>query len=842
MVLKADITRNTFRKEKNYRRVIKQQGRVDIDADSNEFQDIEIHHERTSLRDVIGKSGAPLENPGFAIIPSASYYKIGMGRYYVDGILVENYDNVDASNQPDLPNPPLENHHSSVVYPDGTPDGADGVRVYSFPEEPGIYLAYLHVWERHITALDDNYIQESALGEPDTATRSKVVWQVQLLRLEDIVSITIAVAISEEEGGTLGTGEIADDRGQRHISFTPSLLQVKDPDAKGSIEIKLEVTVNGETRLSRNIGVLETEPDSGVFNAPLSVEPNTTTEQVRIRIKDIEGEKDLGEFPFGTIIAATYNIGSADALSRSNCTTACKKLDALNPPLGSLRARAEPEIGDTMCMIPPRAKYTGLENLLYRVEIHNEGMPSTDAGVSKSSVPKFKWSPVNGTVVTKITKIDSDAGILTVSDIGKDRNLGFAPQQWVEVTDDSHELWRLPGTFVKLDDVDHKNNELRFDPHGKILGDPINDENFHLNPRVRRWDYKEGQEALREVKIATDDDTYIELDSGVQIQFVGPATTFMTGNYWLIPARTLKRDVEWPSDENGPEALLPEGIQHHFSCLAVLKYSNVIYSFNWKEIQIDNSIPNQDFKHFLSEKLKFRWAYSKSVKIEKSESNPRQIIITAGQNSLFLTVIDQPNSLPIALLQFPETDQLNTSAPPQDPNAHRRAQLSSRFVRIDNEQFSDQTLNTGEELTVTGELTSLVNRPLRASLSVFSESANAGNRWELLARDPPGNIFDIAPGATIPYSITVRALEPGTYHVHTQLNIEHVGPGFGRGQTVVVFGPSPLRLVYEFGVELDRDNSILNIRSSPVELISDCRKFFPPAIDRTQWQLRLPLA
>ncbi len=117
-----------------------------------------------------------------------------------------------------------------------------------------------------------------------------------------------------------------------------------------------------------------------------------------------------------------------------------------------------------------------------------------------------------------------------------------------------------------------------------------------------------------------------------------------------------------------------------------------------------------------------------------------------------------------------------------------QAQLQSRFVRIDNEQFSDQTLTTGEDLTVTGELTSLVNRPLRAWLSLFSESSNAGNRWEFLARDPPGNIFDIPPGSTIPYSITVRALEPGTYHVHTQLNVEHVGPGLGRGATVSVTG------------------------------------------------------
>jgi methane/ammonia monooxygenase subunit B len=117
-----------------------------------------------------------------------------------------------------------------------------------------------------------------------------------------------------------------------------------------------------------------------------------------------------------------------------------------------------------------------------------------------------------------------------------------------------------------------------------------------------------------------------------------------------------------------------------------------------------------------------------------------------------------------------------------------QAQLQSRFVRIQDEAFSAQTLNTGQQLVVTGTLQSLVNKPLRAWLSLFSESTNAGNRWEFIAREPPGNIFDIPPQGTIPYSITARALEPGIYHVHTQLNIEHVGPGLGPGQTVQVSG------------------------------------------------------
>jgi methane/ammonia monooxygenase subunit B len=122
-----------------------------------------------------------------------------------------------------------------------------------------------------------------------------------------------------------------------------------------------------------------------------------------------------------------------------------------------------------------------------------------------------------------------------------------------------------------------------------------------------------------------------------------------------------------------------------------------------------------------------------------------------------------------------------------------QAQLQSRFVRIQDETFSAQTLNTGDELTVSGTLQSLVNRPLRAWMSLFSESTNAGNRWEFVARDPPGNVFEIPPQASIPYEISAKALEPGVYHVHTQLNVASVGPGLGPGQTVQVTGPAILK-------------------------------------------------
>ena len=108
-----------------------------------------------------------------------------------------------------------------------------------------------------------------------------------------------------------------------------------------------------------------------------------------------------------------------------------------------------------------------------------------------------------------------------------------------------------------------------------------------------------------------------------------------------------------------------------------------------------------------------------------------------------------------------------------------QAQLQSRFIRIQDETFNRQSLQTGETLTLNGELVSLVERDLRGWISIFSESTNAGNRWEITARDPPGNVFDIPGNTVVPYEISAIALEEGVYHVHTQLNVASVGPGLG---------------------------------------------------------------
>lgn len=45
----------------------------------------------------------------------------------------------------------------------------------------GQYVAYLDVWERHVTAVEDAALKEPALGGPDTTTRTQTVWQMKLI-------------------------------------------------------------------------------------------------------------------------------------------------------------------------------------------------------------------------------------------------------------------------------------------------------------------------------------------------------------------------------------------------------------------------------------------------------------------------------------------------------------------------------------------------------------------------------------------------------------------------------------------------------------------------------------
>ena len=153
--MNGDITRSTFDARRHFSGVRMQQGRVQLDADWNEQEDIVRHRVETETVDVVGTCGAPYHDAGFALTPVGTTMRIEPGRYYVNGVMCENDDAVLLAQQPDAP---------AMDAP-----------------VAGTYVAYLDVWTRHLTALDAPLLRERALGGPDTATRTRTVWQVRLL-------------------------------------------------------------------------------------------------------------------------------------------------------------------------------------------------------------------------------------------------------------------------------------------------------------------------------------------------------------------------------------------------------------------------------------------------------------------------------------------------------------------------------------------------------------------------------------------------------------------------------------------------------------------------------------
>jgi hypothetical protein len=176
---RGDFTRDTFTPEEHFIRVLSQQGRVWLDADWNEQTSILLHYIQTLAKDIIGDHGG-WDNDSFKIETISNCEKdfsIHEGHYYVDGILCENDETVCYSKQPDYP---IEKSLIELIN-----DNKQNI---------SHFLIYLDVWERHITCIQyiDKYrsIREVALGKPDTATRSKVIWQVKVMPLEKSLNIS----------------------------------------------------------------------------------------------------------------------------------------------------------------------------------------------------------------------------------------------------------------------------------------------------------------------------------------------------------------------------------------------------------------------------------------------------------------------------------------------------------------------------------------------------------------------------------------------------------------------------------------------------------------------------
>jgi Family of unknown function (DUF6519) len=200
----------------------------------------------------------------------------------------------------------------------------------------------------------------------------------------------------------------------------------------------------------------------------------------------------------------------------------CEEIDGLvaRPGAGMMRAAAP-------------GGYLGVENNLYRVEIHDGG----DLGAAS-----FKWSRDNGSVVFGIEALLGPNTVRLAPESEPRRRLGVG--DWVEISGEASELGGRAGTLARVESTGADGHELTFDrPIGRHRDEP--------RPRARLWDQRDA------ATLATSSE-WLELESGIEVRF--SAGDFRSGDYWTIPARTATGTIEWPEDDQPPHG--PE----HGSC------------------------------------------------------------------------------------------------------------------------------------------------------------------------------------------------------------------------------------------------------------------------------------
>lgn len=565
--MQGDFTRNTFNPRRRYSSVRMQQGRVQLDADWNEQIDVQEYHSRTQAIDVIGPCGAPKLGGGFqvGIAPGGADLTLSAGRFYVDGILCEipqepavaitafvnparvrlpaltldgqplevddwvevfsaateaagltgTYARVTAidaaASEVDLgsnvdahqaePQPRLRRALTYLTQPD-FPSRPD------LPAEAGLYSAYLDVWGRHVTALEDPAIRETALGGPDTATRVQTLWQV---RWRPVAAGSDCLDFPTLEEELLGGPRTLAARAQPEVS-KPDPCAVPAGAGYRRVEnqfYRVEVHEGG-TPLSW--------PRPGV--PLLNVDAvNAADRQIRVVADILDGDAWA---PGQWIELLT------DDTEAANTPGAAARIEAVAPD--GVTLTLDHDLAGIQMAANPRVRRLG----------------------------GFKWSRDNGSVTFAITEfVPARADQVRVEHLGRDTVLGLRRDDWVEVLDDARELSQRGGALLRIVDVNAAERIL-------TLSGPVTGFAIDGHPRVRRWEGF-GPAAVDPAV----NDGWLTLEDGVEVLWQADAA-YRPGDYWQIPARTLSGSVEWPLDAAGlPLPQPPHGVRHHYCGLAL---------------------------------------------------------------------------------------------------------------------------------------------------------------------------------------------------------------------------------------------------------------------------------
>jgi hypothetical protein len=338
----GDISRESFQQNRHYSAVRAQQGRVQLDADTNEQVSIEHHRIETETIDVIGVCGVPEDNDGFLIglLTDGSDLTISAGRIYVDGLLGE----LDATAVP-------------ITFPTGASDV--------------VQLDSLIVDNRQMSIGD--WVEVSATN---------------------VAPQQFQVTVTGPDAPTLTlNGDVTAFQGQpspvlqRIITYT---TQADLPNPEFASAVTSPTTSPPQPQLSLSDGLY-------IVYVDLWERETTALDDPHLREVALGGPdtctrlRNIAQVKLLSVATASPGTGL--------CAADFPEWDHLvAPPTGTLNARAKPaDTSPNLCQLPPTAGFQRVENQTYRVQIHQGG--------SDRSSSTIKWSRESASVATSIQNI-----------------------------------------------------------------------------------------------------------------------------------------------------------------------------------------------------------------------------------------------------------------------------------------------------------------------------------------------------------------------------------------------------------------------------------------------------
>lgn len=229
-------------------------------------------------------------------------------------------------------------------------------------------------------------------------------------------------------------------------------------------------------------------------------------------------------------------------------------LDPIFPPSPArlTTAAVAPPAPEDPCLVAPRTGYRGLENRLYRVEVHRGGDAAT---------ARFKWSRDNASVRSPVLGLRREirgaveVSVLSVARIGRDPGLRLDAGDWVEITDEHRFLNNEPGEMARIaeppleqpgDDGVQVVLDRVLPGGGRRAFGADAAQLAARRTRIIRWDQAAPRNAVDADGLMTVGTNALALEEGVEVRFslAAPGASFRAGDHWVFAARTADASVE----------------------------------------------------------------------------------------------------------------------------------------------------------------------------------------------------------------------------------------------------------------------------------------------------------